>query len=138
MAKLSDEQFLSFLRANAGIYARTARSIQKELGIEITRQSVRERALKHPDILQDIEDDNIDAAEEKLKYFLNPPAKDDVPLMLQWRTAELIVRTKGKKRGWVERSELTGSDGKSLTAPALILREAKGKKPVSNESQIKD
>ena len=42
--KVSKEQFLFFLRKNGGIYARTAKDIEKSLNITYTRQAVYNRA----------------------------------------------------------------------------------------------
>ena len=52
--KLSNEQFWAGLRESAGLYARAVRLYKKEYDVDITRISVRERAMKDPDQLKDI------------------------------------------------------------------------------------
>jgi hypothetical protein len=50
--KITDEQFFAALRESAGLYARAARIIEKEYGVSYTRQSVKERAERHPKYLK--------------------------------------------------------------------------------------
>jgi predicted transcriptional regulator len=98
--KLSDEQFLSILRENGGLFARTARAIKKQFKIEYSRQAVRDRAENHPDEVLDIAEENLDIAEEGLLSIMRN-ANDQVRL----RAIELYLKSKGKKRGYVEKQE---------------------------------
>ena len=91
VTKLSDEEFFAAVREAGGIYSRAVVLIKKKFGIDITRQSVRERCLSNPEIMQDIKEQNIDVALEGLhsllksddekvklgavKYYLNNQAK---------------------------------------------------------------
>jgi hypothetical protein len=78
--KISDKNFFNILRENGGLYARTARAIERQLGITYTRQSVKERAEKHPEILNDIKEEVLDIAEEGLVSLMrsrNEPVKLD-------------------------------------------------------------
>ena len=95
--KISDKNFFNILRENGGLYARTARAIERQLGITYTRQSVKERAEKHPEILNDIKEEVLDIAEEGLVSLMrsrNEPVKLD--------STKFILKTKGKSRGYVE------------------------------------
>lgn len=99
--KLSDEQFFSILRENAGLFARTARAIKQQFGIKYTRQAVRKRALASPEILKDIEEENLDIAEEGLHTLMRSQNE-----RIKLKAIELFLKTKGKKRGYVERQEM--------------------------------
>ena len=101
MAKLSDKEFLSALRESAGLYARTVRFIAKEYGITITRQGVRDRALKHPAELVDIKEQNKDIAEEGL-YSLMRSKSERIKL----RACTEYLSFQAKDRGYVKRTEI--------------------------------
>lgn len=107
--KLSKAEFISILRENAGLFARTARAIEKQYGVKFSRQSVRERALKHPEELKDIEEQNIDVAEEGLHSLMR--SKNE---RVKLQAIKMYLQTKGKKRGYIERKEITGKDGERL------------------------
>ena len=98
--KISDQKFFAHLRANGGLYSQTAKAITAETGIEYSRQSVRVRALRHPDILKDINDEVMDVAEAGLFSLLK-----DSDTRIRLRAIEFFLKTKGKERGYVERHE---------------------------------
>lgn len=99
--KITDEQFFAILRESAGLYARTARAIEKQHNITYTRQSVKERAERHPEILRDIEEENKDVAEEGLHSLMR--SKNE---RIKLQSVQMYLKTKGKDRGYVERSEI--------------------------------
>jgi hypothetical protein len=113
--KISDEQFLSLLRENAGLYARTARAIKKQFGIEYSRQAVRDRAMNFPEELADIEEENLDVAEEGLHSLMRSQAET-----VKLRAIELFLKTKGKRRGYIESQHHDHTtDGKSMQIPVI-------------------
>jgi phage antirepressor YoqD-like protein len=115
--KLTNKQFWAILRANAGLYARTARAITEQYNIPYTRQSVKERAEKNPELLADIEEENIDIAEEALQSLMR--SKNE---RIKLQAVQLVLKTKGKHRGYIERTEVTGKDGESLAPlPAINI-----------------
>ena len=99
--KIPDKQFFAILRENSGLYSRTAKAIKAEFDIDISRQAVRTRALSRPDILLDIDEQNIDIAEEGLYTLMK--SKDE---RIRLRAIEIYLKTKGKTRGYTERQEL--------------------------------
>jgi len=99
--KITDEQFFAALRESAGLYARASRIIEKEYGVSYTRQSVKERAERHPEILKDIESENHDIAEEGLHSLMR--SKNE---RIRFQSVQFYLKTKGKDRGYVERSEI--------------------------------
>lgn len=111
--RLSEKEFWAILRKNAGIYARTAKAIYNEYGIEYSRQAVRDRALKKPELLEDIIEESLDIAEESLRSLMF--SKNE---RIRFNAIEFFLRTKGRERGYVEKSinEVTGKDGKDLLA----------------------
>ena len=108
--KLSDNEFLSALRKCSGIYSRTARYIEKVYEVSYSRQAVRDRAEKHPEEYADILEQNIDVAEEGLMALMKSKTE-----AVRLRASEMYLKTIGKKRGYVERNEFTGKDGKDIS-----------------------
>jgi hypothetical protein len=111
--RLSEKEFWAILRKNAGIYARTARAISDKYDIEYSRQAVRDRALKKPQLYEDIIQESLDVAEESLRSLMF--SKNE---RIRFNAIEFFLRTKGRERGYVEKSvnEITGKDGKDLYA----------------------
>lgn len=103
--KISDEEFIAILRENAGIYARTARAIEKQYKIPFSRQSVRSRAETFKDALADIQDENVDVAEEGLHTLMR--SKNPT---IQLKAIDLFLRAKGRVRGYGDRLDLTSGD----------------------------
>jgi len=68
--KISDKEFFTILRENAGLYARTARAIRKQFDIGYTRQAVRQRAEKNIEELNDILDESFEVAEDGLHSIM--------------------------------------------------------------------
>jgi len=108
--KLSNEQFWAGLRESAGLYARAVRLYKKEYDVDITRISVRERAMKDPDQLKDIREQNLDIAEEGL-HSLMRTKNENVKL----RAIDIFLKTQGKGRGYVERQEVAIDGDMNLT-----------------------
>lgn len=98
--KLTDKQFLAILRQNGGLYAKTAKAITKAYDVEYTRQAVRERALKFPDELADIEAEVIDLAEDSLQSLMTSENE-----RVRFAAIQLFLKTKGKQRGYSERTD---------------------------------
>lgn len=108
--KLTDKEFWAILRESAGIYSRAVRMAKREYGVDINRVSVRERALKDPEQLKDIKEENIDIAEEGLHSLMR--TKNE-PVRL--RAIDLFLKTQGKSRGYVERQEIEVDGDFNLT-----------------------
>lgn len=104
--KLTKRQFLSILRENGGIYAQTARAIQTKYKIAYTRQSVRVRAMKYPDIESDISEENVDEAETYLMKLCKKADTDAVRL----RALDIYLRSKGKLRGYGDALDITSGN----------------------------
>ncbi|HXG83183.1 MAG TPA: hypothetical protein VNI84_04060 [Pyrinomonadaceae bacterium] len=95
--KITEAKFWAILRDNGGIFAQTSRAISAQIGTEYSRQAVRDRALKKPDELADIEEQNTDLAEEVLHQLLN--SEDE---RIKADIAKFYLKTKGKRRGYIE------------------------------------
>ncbi|MFA6974008.1 MAG: hypothetical protein WC238_04715 [Parcubacteria group bacterium] len=103
--KLTDKQFLDILRANAGLYARTARAITEKYGLAYSRQSVRDRAQKFPAEETDIQEQMVDVAEETLIDIMRGKDKK-----IALRAAESYLKAKGKLRGYGDSLDLTSGN----------------------------
>src|SRR5690606_10614049 len=99
-SRISDKEFWTILKENGGLYARTARAIRHQFNIEYSRQAVANRAEKKPDKLKEIHEENIDVAEEGL-FTLMRSSTESIKL----RSIELFLKTKGKHRGYIEKTE---------------------------------
>lgn len=93
--KLSDKEFWAILRKNAGLYARTARAIEKEFGISYSRQAVKLRAESRPEMLTDILEESVDIAEEGLHDLM----RNTLP-NVRLKAIELYLKSKGSHRGY--------------------------------------
>jgi hypothetical protein len=113
--KVSDEQFLSILRENAGLFSLTAKAIEEKFKIKYSRQAVRERADRFKDILADIEEENLDIAEAGLKTLMSD---EHTPTKL--KAIELFLKTKGKRRGYSEKTEIEHSGNVQITGMQII------------------
>jgi hypothetical protein len=115
--KLSDAQFFSLLRENAGLFASTARAITAQFGIPYSRQAVHDRAHKYPKLLADIDEENIDIAEEGLHSLMRSRSE-----AIKADTTKFFLKHRGRKRGYNDKTdiELTGKDGKGLDFKILV------------------
>ena len=103
---LGETEFLTILRENGGLYAKTAKAITELTGISISRQAVYQRAQNYPDVLKDIKEEIIDGAEDGLADLMKC---DDNRIKLE--AIKLYLKTQAKSRGYVEKQEvdLSGS-----------------------------
>ena len=95
-----DEVFWAFLRNNNGNFARTARKINEDYGKGeqlITRQGVRQRAMRDKVTYQDIIEEAFDLAEEALLSLLR--STDE---RVRLKAAELFLtrNVRAMSRGW--------------------------------------
>jgi len=117
--RISDKEFFTILRENAGLFSRTARAIKKQFKIDYSRQAVRDRALKQPEILEDIKEDNIDLAEEGLHSLMRSKNEN-----IKLRSIEMYLKTQGKKRGYIEKQEIEHSGELPITGINYITPDA--------------
>lgn len=104
LRKLSDKEFWAILRKNAGLFARTARAIEKEFGFPYSRQAVRERAEKQPTLLADILEETVDIAEEGLHDLMRSPLPN-----IRLKAIELYLKSKGSHRGYHQKDTVSHS-----------------------------
>lgn len=102
--KISENEFWKILSENAGLFTRTVRAIESQFKITITRQSVRERALKQPERYKEILEQNIDIAEEGLHSLMRSKSET-----VRLKAVELFLKTQGKSRGYVEKQQVEHS-----------------------------
>ena len=108
--KVSDEEFWAELRKNKALYSRTARALEKKYDITYARQSVKERAEKDIDQLNDIVEENLDVAEEiHHKLMLSEDEK------IQIKATQFYLKNKGKGRGYVEKQQIEINEPKPFT-----------------------
>jgi len=108
--KLSRKKFIEYLRKNSGLYAQTAAHIQKDLGIHLTRQAVRKRALNLPsDILIEIEERNLDIAEGTIIDLMT---SDNDAIRL--KAVEYYLNQKGRSRGFTKDPNIVINQNKGI------------------------
>lgn len=115
--KISDQQFLSILRENAGLYARTANAIKKQFGISYSRQAVRAKAEKFPEEIADIEEENLDIAEEGLMTLMRKGSEST-----RMRAIEVFLKNKGRKRGYNEKTEIDLNIKEIPELPNIVIK----------------
>lgn len=107
-------QVADALRATGGIMTRAARLLKDETGLghyghsDMIRGYV-ERYPELQDVMQDIEERTLDLAESKLVSAMRNEGRKD-----HLRAVCFYLKHKGKGRGYVGRSEVTGADGQPL------------------------
>lgn len=107
--RLTNKEFWECIAEAGGLYARCARIINERFSMSFTRQAVRVRAEKDPDQLMQIVETGLDIAEEKyLQLFESTNER------IKLKALQFYLRTKGKDRGYSERKEITGVDGKAI------------------------
>ena len=123
MTDISDAQFWNILRANAGMFATTAHAIAEKIGKTYTRQSVRERALRDPEKLEDIREQSVDDAEGvvfKLLKNWDPRVK--------LKAAETILRARARDRGY-GKNPPAPIGPQDQTAPIVLFGDVDERKP---------
>ncbi len=115
--KLSDAQFLSLLRDNAGMFAQTARAIEEKFNIKYSRQSVRARAETFKEILDDINEENLDIAEGGLMSLIKTGGES-----AKIKAIEIFLKNKGRNRGYVDKSEVAVSVKELPDLPTIIIK----------------
>lgn len=76
------------------MYGLTAIAIQKKYGIPYTRQAVRERALRHPDFIKELEEENFEIV--NLTFLELMKQKEN--LYVRLNTAKFYATTKCKEQ----------------------------------------
>ena len=108
MAKVTDEQLIDAIKKNAGIVAGILTTLKTEYGIEISREAIYKQKERNPRVaaaFAEAEESVLDVAESKL---LKSIQKGELKAVM------FYLRLKGKKRGYSERQEITGADGKPV------------------------
>lgn len=112
--KISKAQFLSVLRENAGLFARTARAIEQQFKVSYTRAAVAQRAKDYPDELLDIDEQNLDIAEEGLHSLMR--SRDE---NVRLRAISLYLNQKGRRRGYGQTADLVVKH--TIQPPQIII-----------------
>ena len=103
--KVTDEMLKHAIMKNAGIVKGIIDSLKKDYGIEVTRNCIYKRkstSKEIADCFTEAEEQVIDIAENRLVTAIN---EGDLKAII------FYLKTKGKKRGYSERQELTGAEG---------------------------
>jgi hypothetical protein len=102
------------LRSTGGIVTAAAKKLRTAYG-SCTPASVRNYIQRHPSLQRAVEEvieENLDLAEHKLLAGINA---DNM-------TASIFyLKTKGRRRGYVERGELTGPNGAPLPTHTTVV-----------------
>lgn len=110
----SVRQVADALRATGGIMTQAAKLLKDATGLGHYRKSdmIRRYIEKHPElqaVMRDIEERTLDLAETKLVSAIRNEQRQD-----HLRAVCFYLKHKGKGRGYVGRSEVTGADGVPL------------------------
>lgn len=94
---LSDAEFFEALRANGGLFSQTARYIEDVHKISYHRATVKMRADKHPELLHDIRQANLDKAEKAIFDAIETSENEKV----KTDTAKWYLEKLGRNRGYM-------------------------------------
>ena len=123
MKKATDEQIIEALRNGMGIVTQAARTLKMQR--TYIHKRIRDSALL-TEALEDIRNENIDLAESKLFEMIQKGDKIAIIFFLECM---------GKKRGWVERQEVTGREGVPIGQIVAPVR-AKSVEEWTKQNQI--
>ena len=113
MQKATDDQVIEALRGSMGIVTQAARKLKMQR--TYLHKRIRE-SLVLKEALEDVREENLDLAESKLFEMIQKGDKIAIIFFL---------KCLGKKRGWVERQEVTGKEGVQIgqiVAPVRALK----------------
>lgn len=105
---ISDEKLGEALKKTLGLQSHAASLIEKTYGIKITPQAIGQRIANSEYLkkcLEEITAKSLDLAEGKLLKAIND---DNLSAII------FYLKTKGRDRGYCERSEITGGNGEPL------------------------
>ena len=105
--KVTDKQLIEALRKSGGIISLASREIERQWGISITQSGISHRIAKDPKLQEEIKEitETVkDLAESKLIKAINRGSLTAIIFYL---------KTKAKDRGYNERQEISGPDGKA-------------------------
>lgn len=113
--KVTQHQFEEAIRKTGGLYSATVNYIKKKWKVDITRQSVKERAEKNPELLQEVRESAKDKAESVVFELMG--AKNDA---IKFKSATYYLDRLGTDRGYVVKSAIDHtSKGESINEPAF-------------------
>lgn len=107
--KVTEDQLIDAIKKNAGIVSGILQTLKKEYNVELTRNAIYERRYDNPKIdaaFIEAEEMTADVAENRLLDAIRSG---------NMKAVMFYLKTKAKKRGYVERQEMTGADGKAIT-----------------------
>jgi thiamine biosynthesis lipoprotein ApbE len=99
--KVTPEQFEEAIRKTGGLYTATVNYIKKKWKIEITRQSVKDRADKNPELLQEVREAAKDKAESVVFELMG--SKNDT---VKFKSATYYLDRLGTDRGYILTSKV--------------------------------
>lgn len=111
---VSDQALIEALINTGGIYSHAAKKLN------ISRQAVTERVNNNPElkaIVDDIVEGTLDDAEEVLRDLITGAENETV----KFSATKFYLSTKGKKRGYIEKSEIDHTTGgEKINIPPII------------------
>lgn len=107
-SKVTDTQFVQLFRKAGGLYSETQRLIEGELGIQLTRQAIRQRAKRMGTLIDDVAEEMIDTVERGLHDLATDTDPDSKNVRLG--AIKFYLNAKAKSRGFIQRHEVQGGD----------------------------
>jgi len=108
MTKITLKLFKKAIIGTDGNYSNIAKTLN------VVRSAVTKYLQKHPELLDDIEDEReqrLDANEDVMRKIIEMDDSDDVKITaLKFKAAQFMLSKLGKKRGYVETSEIDLKD----------------------------
>jgi len=109
MTKISDAVFWECMAEACGMYSRAGKIMEQKHGIVLSRQAVKDRADKQPELLKQCREITVEIAEEVIQVAMRQ--KGDIRSRLD--AAKFVLKHLGKDFGWVEHSSV------EVSAPAI-------------------
>ena len=111
--KRTVEQIAAALRATGGVVAHAAKKLKLDV------RTLNRHVARHPELhelLDQLREDMLDQAQSRIAAIIRKPSHPD-----HAKVAMFILRTLGRKRGFVERHELVGpKEGDTTAGPVKV------------------
>ena len=118
--KVTQHQFEEAIRKTGGLYSASVNYIKKKWRIDITRQSVKERAEKNPELLQEVREAAKDKAESVVFDCMS-----DKNSTVKFKAATYYLDRLGADRGYLIKNHLDHtSNGESMAGSVVVSEES--------------
>ena len=117
--KVDQSQFEEAIRKTGGLYSATAQYIKKKWKIDITRQAIKDRAEKNPELLEEVREASKDKA-ESVVFDIMTKSNDANRL----KAATYYLDRLGTDRGYINKSNVDHTTQGDKISSVVVSKES--------------